>query len=568
MKPSALFVLFLLSWPGEAFEVVFDGVLVDRANKWDSYPVHLFVDGTHRLWWCSTSSVSGSVDSLTDGIYFSERSGELAPGSWRAPLEVLNSTQTALATNHVCDPAVVLGDFQYNSVQYSHLLLYTYDDAVPPGGDNGSEAAAFSNDGVSWIAATAPAVVPDYPFDGSYGAGQGSLGWGPNLGILNHLYSDTTHPTHPWEARYKRSTDGVTFEPTPSLANPWVDGIAGLDIGADPAVVYSPFHGRWFGAARTVDDEFDGEIILIATEGNGIEGPWSEVGRFNHLLTGVEFNNNPEFGRKADSTLLIDEDGYSFILFGAWPAGSPLQGKVYLVRVKLDEQLPRLGDSFRHIGVTRGPWTALGGTQSELAARPWASSGTVVFGSSPGYVTNSIPSGSHVAGLPFSLSEVPGEPVSVEADVRYLTGGWVAIGLAASEVAGLFSAGGVWALINNTPTPQVEVYGNGLNQLVVAPLPIPDADFDHLRLDYDPSANEISVRANGVPIVVSEQLNFTPTIGAASLHIASPEGGGPLDQLRAANFLVNNPRLLLYRDGFETGGLSRWSSACVSGCEE
>lgn len=567
MKLPMVLLVAVCAGPVFATDFVFDGVIADRPNKWDSYPAHMFVGDTHVLWWCGTSGFSGSINSLVDGIFRASRTGSLGPGGWSTPVEVLNHTQTPLATNHVCDPTVVLGEFQYESLEYSHLLLCSYDDDQPPGGDNGAEGAAFSNDGISWVAVPAASILPDFPFDGSYGAGAGSLGWGANLGVLNHIYTDTTRPESPWETRYKYSSNGYTFEPTPSLPNSWVDGLVGLDIGADSAVAYSPFHQRWFGAARTIDNEFDGEIIIISTESPSIGGPWFEVGRFNHQLTGVEFNNNPEFARKADSTLLIDEAGFAYILFGAWPVGQALQGKVYQVRMSLAADLPRIGDSFQHVGVSRTPWAPLAGTQTELAAREWQSNGTVAFGSSAGYVTNSADFGSHVAGVPFALSEVPGQQVSVEADLHHQSGGWVAIGFAPSETAGLFSGGGIWALINNTQVPQVEVFENGLNQLAVVPLPNPDSEFNHLRIEYEPTAGQLAVRANGIVIASGLQLGFVPSIGAASIHLESATGGSPVDGMRVGGFLVNNPHVLLFRDGFEVGSSGRWSATCPPNCD-
>ena len=72
-----------------ATNFIYDGVILDNANSWDGYPVHLLVDGVHHMWWCS--QIAQGV--LVDSIWHSQKSSPLSTLSgWSAPQKVLDHT--------------------------------------------------------------------------------------------------------------------------------------------------------------------------------------------------------------------------------------------------------------------------------------------------------------------------------------------------------------------------------------------------------------------------------------------------------------------------------------------
>ena len=70
--------LFVCSPPSHAVDVVFDGVLFERPNAWEVYPSHVFISGTHHIWYCGTSDTFPGID----GIFHVCKDGDLGPGGW------------------------------------------------------------------------------------------------------------------------------------------------------------------------------------------------------------------------------------------------------------------------------------------------------------------------------------------------------------------------------------------------------------------------------------------------------------------------------------------------------
>lgn len=124
-KLILLSVLSLFELTVAKAQLVYDGVILARTNRWDSYPSHIFDGSKHTVWWCSRSSVNGSGGRYTDGIYRAQKVGSLGPGGWSGPIEVLNNRQTPWAHNHVCDPSVLRGSFSLGGQSYSHILFWT-----------------------------------------------------------------------------------------------------------------------------------------------------------------------------------------------------------------------------------------------------------------------------------------------------------------------------------------------------------------------------------------------------------------------------------------------------------
>lgn len=171
LKPIRRFVIcvVLLSafCPSLRAQIAYDGMILDRLNKWDSYPSHLFYGGKHHIWWCSRSTVHGCLSTYTDGIFHAVKTGSLGPGGWTGYQEVFNRTQSPWSCNHTCDPSVIRGTFSYNGVSYTHAMYWTSDtNMVTPGVDN-AVGVAFSNDGLTWTPYPSPVVTTFNPPNGS-----------------------------------------------------------------------------------------------------------------------------------------------------------------------------------------------------------------------------------------------------------------------------------------------------------------------------------------------------------------------------------------------------------------
>lgn len=296
-------------------QVAYDGAILDRLGKWDSYPSHLFYGGQHHIWWCSRSTVSGSLSTYTDGIFHAVKTGSLGLGGlggWAGYTEVFNNTKSPWSTNHTCDPSVIRGTFSYNGKAYTHAMYWTSDtNAVTAGVDN-AVGVAFSNDGLTWIPYPSPVITTYNPPDGSYGAGAGSVNFNPATGKLAYAYDDTTlSPV----SRLMETTDGITFTPSP----PYSTQLSAVSPsqGRAPDIAFDPQNLRWYATVQVLDQEVR---VLRSSNTNDLFGPWVQVGLFNSVLTGNVRNNNPGLGKNADGTLYIDAQGWAYVFFGTGTA--------------------------------------------------------------------------------------------------------------------------------------------------------------------------------------------------------------------------------------------------------
>lgn len=539
-------------------QLLFDGAILDRANAWDAYPSILYEDGYFRMWWCSTSPTTGG-----DGIFLAQKAESLGAGGWEIVGEVINHLSSPLATNHTCDPSVVRGSFEFNSTQFPYALYYTYDQAS--GVDN-SVAVAFSQDGVTWNHHTSPVLTPDGGFNGEYGAGASSCFWDRTVDQLHVYFADTTYGfgTLP-QIRYKASTDGLLFDPTPSYPTSMVLGFTPENFGGSPDVAFSSATGQTYGVMSRLDAG-ENELLVVKTDGGlSDSAEWREIGRIGEELTGQPSSWEPGLARNSDSTLYIDRNGWGYVIFGAGEppfggGGGAFSWKLYQVRFQVITDPPLLSDSFESLGAIRRPGGQLAGTLTDLGQRTWEAGPTLVLSSPTGKATNSTPTGSHIGGVPFEPSEDPGHSPSIEALLDTRGSGWVAVGFSSTPTAGLFSGGGVWVLLHAS-LDLVEVFENGLNHLFSGPIPKRNADLNFARLSLDESLEHITVDVNGTDILSAASLTSVPTIHGAGIHVLSPESGGTTGTAGVLDFVVNGSAVFLFLDGFETSDLSRWSSS-------
>jgi hypothetical protein len=541
-------------------QLIFDGQILDRTGAWDGYPTITFINGVHHIWWCSSHADSTGGDA----VYHATKPTQLGPGGWTVHGEVVNHLLSPVATDLTCDPSLVKGDFVFESVHYAYALYYTYN--TGSGGTDNAVAVAFSNNGADFEFYSDPVILPDDGFTGLYGAGASSAAWGPNVGVLNTWYYDTSHPGGGLgQVRYKSSTDGIAFTPTPSLPTSLALGFGPANFAGSPDVAYSPVLREWFAETGRLDalgpnNELILELLIIRSH-DGLEptAEWSEVGRIDTALTGQAWNVEGGLARFSDSSLYIDRNGYGYLLFGAGEEVSAgPTWRIFQVRFPVLSSPPLILDSFQHFGIFRTPGGNLGGTQTELGQRSWTAESTLVLDSSPGRITNSSGTGSHIGGFPFATSEEPAAPATYEVLLGRGGAGWGAVGLATSPTGGLFASGGAWVLVHSGQD-QYEIYANGFSQIASGAVPNLNPDFNFVRLEYVQGTNRLSVAINGTTVLTSHLLSFSPAFSNASIHLASPAGGDTAGDQGVRNLRINGAPYHLFLDGFETSDMSRWS---------
>ena len=290
-------------------QVAYDGVILDRGNRWDGYPAHLYDNGRHKIWWCS------QANGWVDAIYYSEKAGSLGPGGWSTPQQVLHQSQVPWAGVHVCDPSVIRSSFSEGGASYSYALYFTSLSSAS-GGQN-EIGVAFSNNGINWTPHDTPVVSPDPSGNpGAYGAGMSGVAINPAVGkLLFHVYLDTSYSPL---LRLNISYDGKNFFPSPPYATQLhAAGRQGID-GQGPDIAFNTSDNHWYATIKNHDQNgiYDGETrVLRATNAFDLLGGWEVIGIFNSTVTGYPQNHNPGLGKLPQGQLYIDGDGWAYVFF-------------------------------------------------------------------------------------------------------------------------------------------------------------------------------------------------------------------------------------------------------------
>lgn len=190
----------LASALGTEAQILYDGIILGRAGKYDGYPTHLYSSGVHTMWWCSQGTY--------DEVWRATKTGSLGAGGWTAPQKVFGTLQSLWSVRHACDPSVIGGEFFYDGKKYSLALFYT--SWVDSNGTN-AIGVAFSNDGLNWKSHPEPIVVRHGTTPG-YGAGMSGLSYDPASGKLLHAYLDSTLTPY---LRLNESSNGIQWLPCP-----------------------------------------------------------------------------------------------------------------------------------------------------------------------------------------------------------------------------------------------------------------------------------------------------------------------------------------------------------------
>jgi hypothetical protein len=330
-KGLLLASLLVLATPATA-QVQYDGVILARTNRWDSYPTHIFDGSKHTIWWCSRATVSGSLDTYVDSIFRSQKTGSLGPGGWSSFLEVLKNTQTPWASNHVCDPSVLRGTFSYNNHAYSHILFWTSDTNPTIGGVDNAVGVAFSDDGIAWTVHPTAVIQSYNAYNGTYGAGAGGAAIDPLTSQITYAYDDST--LNP-QSRLMTSSNALNWAPSPPTTTMIVS--SGRTLANSSDIAYYPADQHWYAAVQTFDTQgiYSGETrVLRSTNPNQLTGSWTTVASLSSSLTGNQINNNPGLGRLSNGNLFVDAQGWAYVFFGTGPADDPWKWDVAQARFR------------------------------------------------------------------------------------------------------------------------------------------------------------------------------------------------------------------------------------------
>lgn len=282
-------------------QLVYDGVILGRTGKYDGYPTHLFVSGTHHIWWCSQGTY--------DEIWHATKVGSLGSGGWSTPTKAFGTGQSPWSLKHTCDPSILKGSFSYSGRSYGYVMYYT---SIRSTGDN-AIGAAFSNDGLIWKAHTSPVITPSAATTG-YGAGMSGVAYKPGTSVIEHTYLDATLSPL---LRVTEGTGGLAFSPLPGTATQ-LDFAGRNSGGQGPDIAYYPLDQHWYATIKNSDPQgiYDGEVrILRALDPNTLSGAWQVIGTINSSITGLTQNQNPGLAKNTDSTLYMDASGWAYVFF-------------------------------------------------------------------------------------------------------------------------------------------------------------------------------------------------------------------------------------------------------------
>ena len=547
----------LLNSSSLAAQVTVDGVILDRANAYDGYPVHLLIDGVHKIWFCSQSPETDH-----DGIYYSEKTGDLSTTTgWSTPIELFNITDIPWAVSgggvNVCDPTIIRGDFTYNATSYSYALYFTADTTALQTGDN-AVGVAFSNDGINWTIHGSPVITPDGGYDGTYGAGASGVAWGPVPGRVYQLFRDSTAGFGNWRIRYKESTDGLNFTPTPSLDTPMSEASAS-DRGDAPELAFFAPDSHWYAALNTTGggDPLTCRALRSHAQ-DDIFSTWATIDGFSGSITGDEVALLPSLARNENSSLYVDPDGYIFIFYTTGNLAQNPPGiynwKIIQARYKLFNGDSKVTvDTFTELGQNRKNGDVLAGTNPEVGGSVWAGSTSFIL-SGDAVTPDTSFTDSRFALVP--IDTTGDATTTVEAKLNASGSAWSAIGLSSGTNQGLFG-GEIWLLLNpNTQT--VTVFADGqTHTLTSVSAPNFSTGYNIAEITYTPATNTVQASLNRVPLFSTpfdlDTLSFTPTINAAGFHIRQPTAG----TTKVDDFYVNKFHEI-FSDGFEGGDLSDW----------
>jgi|GEM_PF-3036821 len=547
-------------------ETLYDGVIIDRPSVYDAYPSHLFIDGIHHIWYCGASDVTN-----TDAIFYTTKSTPLSQvGGWSSPLEVVNNTNVAWATQHICDPNVIRGAFTYNSQPYEYAMYFTGDDGSAPQGIRAAVGVAFSNDRVSWVTHPARIITATDPLAAEYGAGQSTVAWAPdNSDTLYQLYRDSTAVFGvDSEILLAATTDGLTYSPIPGTETLIPEtGVNGINA-TSPDLAYNPLDRHWYAITHTFG--FGGPTIpdfrvrlLRSKAPDALLAEWDQLAEWDVGDSGEETNIEPSLARNENGSLYIDENGWLYVFFtvGEWIPNFNTWGIAQARYRVVDPKGKTVADNFTNMGPRRRAGQTLTGHRSEAGGRVWAADARLVFDADATITTDSA-GGGQVSTVPFVLP-TGARTATVEASVDLTGSNWIAIGFSANPSNGIFT-GQLWILLHNI-TGNVDVRADGLaNTLVSVPAPGLNPDWNHLALSYDSVDNSVSAWCNGKRVLDDFSLDtlnggagFTPNILFAGFHLNEPvPSASKIDR-----FAVSQARYI-FLGSFETGDTSTWDDVC------
>jgi len=265
------------------------------------------VDSREETFYCGNSVLnSGSV---VDSIMRS---------SGGVKYEVLRSTPGNWDSEHMCDPDVVRGDFEYNGKDYDWAMFYTGTQDPNQNGTQNQVGLAFSDDLERWTKYPDPVVT--YSGQG-WGVGQPSaISMDADNGevLLMYTSSDPKNDTYGAWIDLSDISDG-----TAGISEPWkisADGLKPYDGTGTPTIkgadfVYDDDSNEFTVVRPSSFNNENPDFISTELEVASIDrdsflagsGSWSSLGRIGTAQTGSDKNFDAG----------ITHDQYGFVENGA-----------------------------------------------------------------------------------------------------------------------------------------------------------------------------------------------------------------------------------------------------------
>lgn len=182
-------------------------------------------------------------------------------------------------------------------------------------------------------------------------------------------------------------------------------------------------------------------------------------------------------------------------------------------------------DFFNNDPPNRELGDGLNGLPVEVGGRTWnAVSG---LGFAFGEITNLNTFASQVGGVPFDPDDHPTRRfATVEAKINPSQSEWIGLGFSRSARGHYWADGQIWAFLR--PNGRLKVAAQGTQHTLYDGFPGAQAGANHLKLEYDRSANSVRAWLNGVTIPMAnpdlDSRGFIPNIEFAGFH--GFKGGG------------------------------------------
>lgn len=271
-----------------------------------AYAPTVIRDGSTEHMWTCHNAQDGVIK---DHIFYTK----IVNGSVVESKSVLEAgPEGAWDSYHVCDPAIVAGQFQYSGVMYDYALFYLGNDVNAS--YHNQIGVAFTNDlSGEWVKYPSPII--EYPNDGYWGVGQPSATSIDGQGGLLLFYTKgdpNTTGGYRVQLNLNDMSAPVIGTPLPLTNNGLTDSNGNPDWLNNFDMVYDPTRDRFFAVRDQRPFPSDNpayisaSLQVVSMEGSfvwGGGGSWKVEGALSSAISGKPRNHNASLLRTPYGTL-------------------------------------------------------------------------------------------------------------------------------------------------------------------------------------------------------------------------------------------------------------------------